>query len=99
MRHGIFCFRQDLRLHDHPALSHALQQNDVLDLVYFFDPKIWHSEYPRRIGAHRAKFILECLLVLRQEIEKRGGVLLIKHDALLDGLPCLMESWELRIVT
>ena len=91
MRHGIFCFRNDLRLHDQPALTKALQENDVLDLVYFFDPKIWNSGYPRRISTHRANFILECLHALRQEIEKRGGFLLIKHDAPVEALPRLME--------
>jgi deoxyribodipyrimidine photo-lyase len=91
MRHGIFCFRNDLRLHDQPALTKALQENEVLDLVYFFDPKIWNSGYPRRIRTHRANFILECLHALRQEIEKRGGFLLIKHDAPVEALPRLME--------
>jgi len=92
MRHGVFCFRNDLRLHDQPALTKALQQNDVLDLVYFLDPKTWNSEYPRRIGAHRANFILNCLHTLRQEIEKRGGVLLVKHENPLEALPRLMHS-------
>jgi deoxyribodipyrimidine photo-lyase len=91
MRHGVFCFRNDLRLHDQPALTKALQESDVLDLVYFFDPKIWNSGYPRRISTHRANFILECLDALRQEIEKRGGFLMIKHNAPVEALPRLME--------
>ena len=61
MTRGIFCFRNDLRLHDNAALQLALQKCDQLFLVYAFEDRYWLSKNPTRISIHRAKFILQSL--------------------------------------
>ena len=36
---GLFWFRNDLRLHDHPLLAEAASECDELLLLYIFDPR------------------------------------------------------------
>ena len=46
MRIGIFCFRNDLRLHDNRALLTALDACDRLHLVYVFEDRLWRESAP-----------------------------------------------------
>jgi len=90
MKRGLFCFRQDLRLDDHPALSRAVKCTDQLDFVYLFEDKIWSSN--DRISHHRARFILESLEVLKSDIEEKGGTLLISQGNIVEAIPRLMKQ-------
>ncbi len=90
MKRGLFCFRQDLRLDDHPALSRAVKCTDKLDFVYLFEDKIWSSN--DRISHHRARFILESLEVLKSDIEEKGGTLLISQGNIVEAIPRLMKQ-------
>lgn len=92
MKRGLFCFRQDLRLHDHPALLNALAENDQLDLVYLFEDRVWCSQTPGRMASHRAQFILESLQSLKKNIEKKGGALLFARGTATEVLPRLMQK-------
>lgn len=90
MRRGLFCFRQDLRLDDNPALTRAVKSTDQLDFVYHFEDKIWLSH--DRISHHRARFILESLEVLKSHIEEKGGTLLTTQGNMIDTIPRLMNQ-------
>jgi hypothetical protein len=67
-------FRNDLRLHDNPALSHSVASSEVCVPVYVFDPK-WFGDGARtrwgtpKWGPRRAKFLLESVQDLRRRLE------------------------------
>jgi deoxyribodipyrimidine photo-lyase len=80
-RRAIVWFRQDLRLHDNEALATALRMAEEVVPIYIFDERIFKGEtrfgFPK-IGKHRARFVLESVQDLRENIQKLGGQLLIR---------------------
>lgn len=92
MMRGVFCFRNDLRLHDNAALEHALRECDQLFLVYAFEDRYWLAKNPTRISIHRTKFILQSLECLQRQISGLGGILHFIHGNLEDALPKFMEE-------
>ena len=66
MNRGIFWFRRDLRLGDHPALDRACRAHDELLLLYLDD------EGDARYDARRA-WLRGSLAALGADIERRGG--------------------------
>ncbi len=95
-RLAILWFRNDLRLHDNEALTDALKHADEVLPVYVFDPRIWQGTLPhtglRKIGPHRAKFILESLADLRESLRARGSDLLLRHGLPEEVLPELSQE-------
>ena len=86
----IHWFRNDLRLHDNPALCRTVElsrrdgEESTLLLVYIFDTsRIYGSEIKSAVsgeikcGACRAKFMLEAVDDLRLNLEERLGVRLL----------------------
>lgn len=67
--------RRDLRLHDHHALSKALNTGPT-QLVFIFDPNIL-EKLPHKED-RRVTFILESLIELETELRKHGASLLIE---------------------
>ena len=92
MQTGIFCFRNDLRLHDNRALLTALDACDRLHLVYVFEDRLWRESAPHRISTHRARFILESLQCLIEQINNLGGVLNIIYGNIEISIPHLMDK-------
>ena len=80
-KRGILWFRQDLRLHDHEALHEALLHVDEIIPVYVFDTTLFHgiSSFGfKKIDKYRTRFIIESVSVLREQIRKKGGELIIR---------------------
>lgn len=81
-------FRVDLRLHDHPALTHALSHPLVTPLpVYIFDPRHFgpapssstsSTSTFLRTGRHRIRFLLDAVASLRAALRARGSDLLVR---------------------
>lgn len=67
-------FRQDLRSHDHAALSHAAGLGAVLP-VYIFDPAVWQQADR---SARQFGFLCESLTELRADLATLGAPLLIR---------------------
>ncbi len=80
---SLLWFKQDLRLHDHPALQAGLASNCLLP-VFILDPALLRvNEFgSRRLGVHRARFLLESLAALDSALRKRGS-----HLLMLPGMP------------
>ena len=81
-RIGIVWFRQDLRLRDNNALMDALKSCDQIIPVYIFDERLYTgiSRFGfKRIGIHRAKFILESVADLRHSLRDLGTDLIIRY--------------------
>ncbi|MGB4074014.1 DASH family cryptochrome [Pseudomonas sp.] len=75
---ALLWFKQDLRLDDHPALQAGLTAECLLPL-YVLDPALLQlNEFgTRRMGVHRARFLLESLVALESELRQRGSHLLV----------------------
>ncbi len=79
MQNILFWFRNDLRLHDNEALIQATKAGNVTP-VYVFDERQF-LDTPlgfKRTGALRAKFLIESVQNLRQNLQKIGSDLVIK---------------------
>ena len=76
----IHWFRNDLRLHDNPALHQACQDAQIVLPVYILDPALVETlpgrSFPRT-GGHRMRFLLESLADLRHNLQQQGSDLLI----------------------
>eukprot|EP00198_Chlamydomonas_reinhardtii_P003660 XP_001692996.1 CPH-like protein [Chlamydomonas reinhardtii] len=83
-------FRNDLRLHDNPALEQACRQSSSVLPVYVFDPRDYGKagysvcllpQTPSgfdRTGPGRARFLLEAVADLRQRLRDAGSDLVVR---------------------
>ncbi|CAM4098601.1 DASH family cryptochrome [Flavobacterium sinopsychrotolerans] len=87
---GLVWFRNDLRVHDNESLTNAIDENETVIAVYFFDPR--HFEDTnfgfKKTEKFRAKFLIESVTALKQNLEKLNIPLLVYHqkpeDAILE---------------
>lgn len=80
-KRSIVWFRQDLRLHDNEALVDALSSNDEVVFAYIFDERVFKSDTKfgfRKTGPHRARFIIESVLDLKESLKKLGSDLYVR---------------------
>lgn len=93
MRRALLWLKQDLRLDDHPALQAALQADRLLPL-YVFDPAMLRPSPlgPRRLGVHRARFLLESLAALDAGLRQHGSRLLVVQGHPEQVIPTLVEN-------
>ena len=92
MQTGVFCFRNDLRLHDNETLLLALSECDQLYLVYSFEDRLWKAKKKRRISIHRARFILEALKYLGEKIRNLGSELHFVYGDINESIPQFMQE-------
>lgn len=73
-------FRGDLRLHDHPALVHALEEGRRVVPVYCFDPRMFgRTAFGfEKTGRYRAKFLVEAVGDMREMLRRCGGDLVVR---------------------
>ena len=80
-RRAIVWFRQDIRLHDNEALTDALKHADEVIPVYVFDERVFKGKtrygFPKT-GVFRAKFILESVQDLKNNIRLLGNELIVR---------------------
>jgi deoxyribodipyrimidine photo-lyase len=79
MKRGIVWFKTDLRLHDNETLVRAIDQCDEIIPVYCFDESHFKiTEFgQRKTGNFRAKFLLESLTDLDNNLRKLGSGLIV----------------------
>ena len=85
MNKGIFWFRRDLRLADHPALERACQSHDELLLVYV-DADAGQTAHASRAWLRRS------LELLGEDIRRRGGQLHVLAGDPESLIPALATS-------
>ncbi|MES2852642.1 MAG: DASH family cryptochrome [Bacteroidota bacterium] len=97
---GLVWFRNDLRVHDNESLTNAIQENDTVIAVYCFDPR--HFEQTRfgfkKTEKFRAKFLIESVTVLRQNLEKLNITLLVYHQKPEDSIPEIVTQNKINSV-
>ncbi len=75
----IYWFRNDLRLHDNPALLQAIESRKPVIPVYIMDDSLL-SQHPlgfNRMGEYRKNFLFETLVNLSESIQQAGSCLWI----------------------
>ena len=89
MKAIIVWFRNDLRLHDHPALVTALADADTVIPVFILNDAILHG---RHGSANRNRFLLESLEDLATNLQARGSHLVIRSGDAAEQLPLLAKE-------
>lgn len=89
-KRSLHIFRRDLRLHDNTALNHALlASSEVVTCFIFNDAQIGTHKFR---SANGLAFMIESLEELAEEIEERGGKLLILHGEPTDTIEALVKD-------
>lgn len=65
----IHWFRKGLRVHDNPALRHALSREAEVLPLFILDP--WFAK-PEFVGVNRYAFLLETLADLQKSLKAQG---------------------------
>jgi deoxyribodipyrimidine photo-lyase len=96
---ALLWFKQDLRLDDHPALQAGLDAECLLP-VYVLEPRQLQANAfgMRRMGVHRARFLLESLVALDGELRQRGSQLLVLEGEPEQLIAQLVNQLELQQV-
>ena len=84
---AIFWFRRDLRINDNRGLWHALTERGNVLPVFIFDTGILNALEDRDDA--RVSFIHQSLELLREDLHKAGGSLLVLHGDPVKILPAL----------
>ncbi len=102
-------FRQDLRLRDNPQLNKAIQhrnrspKNDDISSgivpIYCFDPRFVGGDTmtpfgSQKMGVKRAKFLLDSVQDLRQNLEANGSGLIVAHGKAEDVIGGLCRAFD-----
>jgi deoxyribodipyrimidine photo-lyase len=97
---GLVWFRNDLRVHDNESLTNAIQENDTVIAVYCFDPRQFEQTRFgfKKTEKFRAKFLIESVTVLRQNLEKLNIPLLVYLQKPEDCIPEIVTQNEINSV-
>jgi len=100
MSTAIYWFRNDLRLHDNPALDAAIKENEAIVPVFILDEKCLQAGRWGfvRTGNYRLQFLLESLQDLNNYLKEKGSQLLVKRGDPTVLLPQLAEKYNARRV-
>lgn len=97
---GLVWFRNDLRVNDNESLTNAIQENDAIVAAYCFDPR--HFEKTtfgfKKTEKFRAKFLIESVTVLKQNLEKLNIPLLVYHQKPEDCIPEIIVQNEINSI-
>lgn len=97
---SIFWFRNDLRVHDQPALHQCLAESTSVLAVYCFDPRQFRM-LPlgfRKTSYKRFVFLGNSLLDLRQQLRERGGELTLRLGKPEEILPQLAREHRIDCI-
>jgi deoxyribodipyrimidine photo-lyase len=97
---GLVWFRNDLRVQDNESLTNAIQENKTVIAVYCFDPR--HFEKTsfgfKKTEKFRAKFLIESVSTLKQNLEKMNISLLVYHQKPEDVIPEIVAQNDITSV-
>jgi len=93
-------FRNDLRVHDNEILFEATRKADKVLPVYVFDPFYFKTTELGllKTGNIRAKFLLESVADLRDNLQKLGGELIVRIGNPAEIIPQLAQQYEVSEV-
>ncbi|EME29909.1 Blue-light photoreceptor PHR2 [Galdieria sulphuraria] len=90
----IVWFRNDLRLHDNPALFRAAEEGSLILPVYCFDPRQFGktSFGFEKTGRYRAQFLIDSVEDLRKSFRAKGSDLIVRLGRPEEVLPELCRQ-------
>ncbi|WP_317124598.1 deoxyribodipyrimidine photo-lyase [Mesonia aquimarina] len=94
-------FRNDLRIQDNSSLTNAMKTSKKVIAIYCFDPRHFEeTEFGfKKTGKFRAKFLLETVKNLQQNLKEKLNVnLLVYHDYPEDVFKSLAEKYLIEEV-
>jgi deoxyribodipyrimidine photo-lyase len=93
-------FRNDLRVHDNQSLFQACQKGGKLIGVYFLDPRQFEMNMYgfKKTEKFRAKFLLETLRNLKNNLAEKNISLLIYHDLPERVIPQLITDYAISSI-
>ncbi|MDB5131011.1 MAG: deoxyribodipyrimidine photolyase [Mucilaginibacter sp.] len=93
-------FRNDLRIHDNEILFEAARKADKVLPVYCFDPFYFkkNTSGNAKTGNLRARFLIESVADLRENLRSIGGELIIRIGNPAEILPQLAEQYKVNEV-
>ncbi len=94
-RTSLVWLRRDLRLFDNAALHHALSTGDKVICVFVFDTDILAS-LPR--ADRRVAFIHASLAQLKQELNRHGSDLIVRHGTAINSIMALVSEFGAHAV-
>jgi deoxyribodipyrimidine photo-lyase len=86
---AIVWFRRDLRVHDHPALTAALEAADEVIPLFVFDEPLLAGRWP---SANRTWFMRESVAALSASLDARGAGLRIVTGRPADVVPAFARE-------
>ncbi len=91
---GIFLFKNDLRLHDNPALAKAAAEVDELICIYCLEAKqpVSSLRAPSNLSSHRLHFLQQSLTDLHTSLLTLDQQLLVSPESPLDVIPQLITQ-------
>jgi deoxyribodipyrimidine photo-lyase len=94
-RTAVVWFRRDLRVHDHPALRHALAEADRVLPLFVVDERILAGRWA---SPNRLWFLAGALRSLRTALRARGGDLLVVRGDPVRLVPELADRFDAGFV-
>src|SRR3982750_1168185 len=93
-------FRNDLRVHDNEILLEATRKADKVLPVYCFDPYYFtkNAAGESKTGGFRARFLIESVADLRDNLRKLGSDLIIRIGDPAEIIPQLAEQYQVSKV-
>ncbi len=94
-------FRNDLRLLDNPALSHAAQNGSYLIPLFVMDERATGRTrfgFPKT-GPHRLRFLRESVLQLHRNLKTRGSGLVVASGRPEEVIASLCDAMDISLVT
>ncbi|MDZ7689474.1 MAG: DASH family cryptochrome [Halobacteriales archaeon] len=92
----VLLFRDDLRLHDNPALVASARDEDGFVPAYVFDERDYGETCygTEKTGARRAQFVRESVEDLRASLRELGGDLAVRYGKTEEVVASLVEEHD-----
>lgn len=97
---GLVWFKNDLRITDNHSLTKAISENDRVIAFFCFDPNLFDiGEFGfRKTEKYRAKFLLETVTELKQNLENHNISLLVYHQKPEKALAEIVEKYSITSI-
>lgn len=93
MKRALCWMRRDLRLHDHFALSQALQNAEETVVVFIFDEIILEKIHNK--NDFRVSLIMDSLREMEQILQKNASSLIIRYGDPIEVIPKLIKEFDI----
>ncbi|MBZ9630702.1 DASH family cryptochrome [Salegentibacter sp. LM13S] len=100
MSTGLVWFQNNLRTEDNLPLAQACKENEQVIAIYFFDPRQFEmTEFGfKKTGKFRAKFLIETLTELKQNLTALNIPLFIDHAKPEKKLPDFLQQHSISTI-